>query len=256
MMDDLNEFTNLQPANREYLTAEPRQSGWEQALEVAGWVVVPFVFGVVKLYNNIPKLGLPGIIAISPDLASKLNLISKPQNSVLFRKHPFSESYIQASEYNPYLFREKIAELARVLIAAGASSFKVSADSTATTELVMQAGASMVAEGSIHATRQGATKIVWSFTGAGIRTGSLPEGLVWFNYEPEWQVIWYAAVSNGAASLAIDISIDSSHEFSADLASKFEKAGICLGGNFKDLGSSRVSIQVAFADSPPAGRAA
>ena len=75
---------------------------------------------------------------------------------------------------------------------------------------------------------------------------ALPEGLVWYPHEPQWDVIWKAAVHSGAKHQKFVISHDLAHEIDASLATKFLGAGFKLGGTFKEGGSSKLSVDVTF----------
>jgi len=251
--DDFSEFVERSPS---YLTIVPRPAGWEKVFEVAGWAIVPLIMGGFEIYGQLKKVGLPEVLVIAPESAVKWQVsgelefcIGGFKNNILYRRHPHLETvYIQASEYNPYLLREKIAELARVMISAGATSFELSADSANTKKLVMEATAPIVAQanGAFRVSGRGATKIMWSYTGMGSQNPSLPEALVWYENEPEWQVVWESAAYHGAKHHNIQICQETSHELGSDLAVKFQNAGFQLGGSFRTVSSSRLRVDVIF----------
>jgi hypothetical protein len=58
---------------------------------------------------------------------------------------------------------------------------------------------------ALKSERRTATRILWSFTGTGENTGTLPDGLFWFNHERLWQAIWESAVHRRAVSHKIEI---------------------------------------------------
>jgi hypothetical protein len=186
-------------------------------------------------------------MAIAPEVASELNFPPGSSGSgVLFRSHPYDETlYIRAAEYNAYILKEKIAELARVLISAGATSFEITANTASTAKLVLDA-TTMLGGGSFKAARRGATKVAWSYTGTGQNIGTLPDDLRWFNHQEDWQAMWESAVHYGAESHTLEIFQNMNHELSGMLAAKFEGAGFNLGGRFCDTSSSRLKVKVSF----------
>jgi hypothetical protein len=249
-------FSELAEKSPNYLMIVPRPGGWEKAFEVAGWAIVPFIKGGFEIYELLRKVGLPEVLVITPDRAANLQESGELEldmggmiNNVLFKRHPYRKTvYIQASEYNPYLLREKLAELARVMIAGGATSFELSVGGADTWKLVAEATAPIVAQanGAFRVSRRGATKITWSYKGEGNQSPCLPEGLVWYENEPEWQAVWESAAYHGAKHHKIQISQVASHEFSTHLAAKFQSAGFKLGGSFRTLSSSTLRFDIIF----------
>jgi hypothetical protein len=246
----LDQFLGTPESEREYLEVIPPTPGWKAALEAVGWVIVPVVQAGRVVYDKIRKAGLPTVAAVAPDVAEELYFpLGSNGSKVLFRRHPYDAvRYLPAAEYNPYVLKDKIAELARVMISAGATSFQITADTASTSELALDVAATVetAVSGSFKAARKGATKIIWSYSGNGQNTGTLPEGLFWFNHERDWQAIWESAVYGGAKSHAIEVFQDTGHELSGNLAAKFAGAGFQLGGSFRDTGSSRLKVEVDF----------
>jgi hypothetical protein len=248
--DEFAEFLETPSPGREYLTIVREPDAFEKGLIAAKWVIVPIV-GLGKLiYDAAKKYGLPDVALVRPNVADKLNFPSGGAvNNVLYRRHPYVDTtYIQAAEFNPYLFKDKISELARVMIAAGATSFDIAADTTKAEEIALDAGTTLEKQfgGSFRSSRKSAMKIDWSYTGAGKRSSALPDNLVWYNHEPQWDVIWNAAVHSGAKRLKLQVSHDLAHEIDANLAAKFQGAGFQLGGKLREVGSSKLSIDVTF----------
>ena len=246
----LDEILATPRSEREYLEIAPPMPGWRLALEVFGWVGVPVIQAGRVIYETWRKSGLPTVAIVSPDLASELYFpLGTNGNKVLFRGHPYDEArYLPAADYNPYIFKDKIAELARVLISAGATSFTISANTESTAEMTLDASGSVEAtvNGSFKAARKGATKVLWTYEGNGERVGALPDRLMWFNHEKDWQVIWDAAVHHRARSHSIEVFQNTNHELSGNLAAKFKGAGFQLGGSFRDTGSSNIKIDARF----------
>src|SRR5713101_7959807 len=155
----LDQFLSTPEAEREYLEVIPPAPGWRAALEAVGWVIVPVVQAGRVVYDLIRKVGLPTVAAVAPDVASELYFpLGSNGSKVLFRRHPYhSIRYLPAAEYNPYIFKDKIAELARVMISAGATSFEITADAASTSEMTLDAAASVEAtvSGSFKAARKG-----------------------------------------------------------------------------------------------------
>jgi hypothetical protein len=246
-----DQFLSTPDSERQYLEVIPPEPGWIQGLRALGWVVVPVIMGGRKLFEILQRSGLPPVAAVAHDVTSSLNFPLGPvESGILYKRHPYDEiCYLPAANYNPYIFKEKVAELARVLISAGATSFQITADSARTTEMALDAAA-MVVDASIKAERKSATKVVFSFTGTGENTGTLPGGLLWLDYEKDWQTIWDAAVHRGAKSVKLEIFQDVEHELRATLADKFSQAGFNLGGGFRGTASSRMKVEASFSTEP------
>lgn len=246
----LDQFLNSSPTDTEYLEIIPPTDGWQAALETAGWIIIPVIQAGRVVYDLIRKVNLPTIAAVPAPLAAQLKFpLGANGNKALFRRHPYDQlRYLPVAEYNPYVFKDKIAELARVMISAGATSFEIVADSASTSEIVAEASGFVQANvsGSLKASRKGATKILWSYSGSGESVGSLPEGLFWYYHEQDWQVIWESAVYSGAKSHSLEIHQDTSHEISSELAAKFTGAGFKLGGSFRQVGASNLKMLVTF----------
>jgi hypothetical protein len=242
----LDEFLRIHESEREYLEVSPPASGYIKALEAFGWVIVPVIQVGRVVLNILRKTGLPNVVAVTPEHATELKFpLGSSGSRVLFRRHPYDAfRYIPTAEYNTYILKDKIAELARVMISAGATSFQITADDASTSELVFDAAAMA----NVKASRKGATKIVWSYTGGGLNTGTLPDGLYWFNHEKSWQTIWESAVHHGAESIRLEIAQEGNHELSGSLAAKFKGAGFKLGGDFHGTSSSRLKVEVRFSE--------
>jgi len=246
----LDQFLSTPASQRQYLEIIPPMPGWRLALEVLGWFGIPVVQAGRVVYEIWRKSGLPTVAMVPPELASELYF---PRGSngdkVLFRCHPYDEiRYLPAAEYNPYIFKDKIAELALVMISAGATSFKITADAESAAEMSLDAAGLVetTVSGTLKAARKGATRVLWTYEGSGQNSSTLPDGLLWFNHEKDWQAVWDSAVYNGAKSHSIEIFQDANHELSGNLATKFAGAGFQLGGSFRETGSSHLKVQVNF----------
>jgi hypothetical protein len=248
--DELSRFLGTSSTEREYLTIVPEREAFETALVVLKWAIVPIVGLGQLIYDAARQMGLPDVALISPSVAEKLNFpIGGAIDNALYRRHPYADTtYIRAAEFNPFLFKNKVSELARVMIAAGATSFDISADTTLAEEIALDAGTTLEKQfgGSFRSSHKSAMKIGWSYAGAGKRSSTLPDGLVWYQHEPEWDVIWNATIHNGAKRQKLEISHDLTHEMDATLAARFHGAGFQLGGKFREVGASKLSIDVTF----------
>ncbi|HEY5210669.1 MAG TPA: hypothetical protein VIJ78_01045 [Pseudolabrys sp.] len=181
MSDALNRFLGTPESQREYLEIVPPTPGWKYGMEALGWVIVPVIQAGILVYDAIKKQDLPTVAAVTPEVASELKFpLGSSGSKVLFRRHAYDTvRYIPAAEYNPYIFKDKIAELARVMIAAGATSFEIAADAATTSEMTMDAADSVktMVSGSLKVVRKTATKMIWSYAGSGESAGTLPDNL-------------------------------------------------------------------------------
>jgi hypothetical protein len=249
--DEPGRFFETAEQEREYLVVEPDPSLLEKALEIAGWVAVPALFLGKHIYDLYKKGGLPPVASVNSQIANQLDFPQNgfPANGILYRRHPYVEtSYIEVAEYSPYLFKAKISECARILIAAGATAFDINASTAIADKLALNAAVTLGKEfgASFKSEHKGAMKFTWSFRGIGGAAGTLPQNLAFFNHEPEWQVIWDTARDKRGGKHQLQILQDLKHEIDAKLVADFKNAGFQIGGQFKEVGTSKLYIDVTF----------
>lgn len=235
---------------REYLVVTPPRGALGSTLLRLGWIVMPIVPASMYLYQLWQHSGLPDVISIEPRAAEPLRFTGGLRQDVLHRRHPLrGATYTPAADYNPYVLKDKMSELVRILAAAGAISAEISGDSSQTVSFAANASNAFGQElgGTLSSKRIDATRLHWSFRGAGVGTYELPYDLCWFDTQPEWQSMWESVVHHGVKYHNLVLEQENSIAIESSLAAKFGKAGFNLGGSFQDMAQSRISIEVHFA---------
>lgn len=180
-----------------------------------------------------------------------------PTINELYIAHPYKPCiYMPASRYEHLLFRDRIHEMSKVMMALGATEIRTiqndeyksfsKDDSTSQTSGSGRvggwaSGSGSYATGTEHSRNTGReSEIVINFKNDPLELPYIPKGLVWFNHESEWQQIAEARLNGNI--LEYELSLSSKQ---VNLVSDIERKNIeaqaralCVSGSFSQNTSS------------------
>lgn len=141
----------------------------------------------------------------------------------LYIAHPYKPGvYLPASQYEHLLFRERIHELSKVMMALGAtdirtiqndgyksshqneSSHKTTASGSYGHHFSVQGSYSSTSNNSSDSEKEAEIQI--NFKNDPLKLPYIPEGLVWFSHETEWQQIADARINGNILEYEIRLS--------------------------------------------------
>ena len=176
-----------------------------------------------------------------------------PQDGVLYVCHPVvHEIYYPTAQFHRRTFEHKFSEAIKLLMALGATEINVEHQagwgSEFSTNLNMPAGR---AGEQIGIAADGRSKkqhhLLFQTSSEGTSDPLVPDGLVWYPYEPTWQMVADARMqSSGLKCFSLSLQYDDDFGINADLEAKAGKAGFKLGGNFENHESTIWKIQGSF----------
>lgn len=146
-----------------------------------------------------------------------------PTINELYIAHPYKPGvYMPVSRYEHLLFRDRIHEMSKIMMALGATEIhsiqndeykSYSKDDFSSITSVSGrvggwgAGSGSYANGSVHSSNtERESEIVINFKNDPLKKPYIPEGLVWFNHENEWQQIAEARLNGNILEYELCLS--------------------------------------------------
>jgi hypothetical protein len=163
-----------------------------------------------------------------------------PMIGVLYVAHPaIFGKYYPAAEFHRLTFEHKFAEAVNLLMALGATNLKVEHIAGWSTEFSASMNVGLrpfIAEVDprFQNKKQSESAILFSASLDGTPSPCLPENLVWYHHEPNWQNIANGRLKYGMRDFSLTVRYEEDYGVNAALKGSAKKAGIKLGGEFKN----------------------
>ena len=201
-----------------------------------------------KLYNCTTAIG-----------TSELALLNfppgHPQDGGLYVGHPLEASaYYPFDSFHNLLFQHKFAEAIRLLMALGAKEIQIEHVEGWTEKEAGNITASLpmlFAEGGVSYKRKASNRETTLFTAVLDNPASphVPDGLLWYPYEPAWNAIANGCISHGMKAFALKVEHRESYGITTALAGAYK--GIGIGGEYKFRSFRKTSWSLAGSFVPP-----
>ncbi|MEO8287515.1 MAG: hypothetical protein ABI670_13900 [Chloroflexota bacterium] len=197
--------------------------------------------------------GMVDVLTIGYSVASVLQFQpGHPRPEVLYIGHPtLVGTYYPAANFHVLTFEHKFSEALRLLMCLGASSLMVervsgwSKELAASADLPMQL-TNVTAESG--AKKSSDSRIMFHAELDGDTEPRLPEGLVWYPFEPTWQAIAEGRLKYGIKNFSMVVEYSDDFNVNAELSAKAANIGLRLGGKFTELEKTIWHIDGGFPD--------
>lgn len=178
--------------------------------------------------------------------------LGHPQDGVLYVCHPaVHEIYYPAAQFHRLTFEHKFSEAIELLMALGAIEISVehqvgwgSEFSASLNVPIGKTGEQAGTAAGGHSKKQ--QHLLFQSSLEGTSEPLVPDGLVWYPYEPTWQIVANGRTQSGLKDFSLSLRYDNDFGINADLEAKAGKAGFNLGGNFENHESTIWKIQGSF----------
>lgn len=179
----------------------------------------------------------------------------KPNVGSVYAAHPCDESiFYPIASFHRLVFDDKVVSANRFLRSLGATSIRIESvrgwDKSISGNLTGQVnGADVGAEAG--RTSKSASNAVLETTFENECEPSVPKGLRWFAQEPLWQEVAEGRLEHGMRTFSLEVTYDEDHNINAGLKVKLEKAGLDIGGAFRDHVATTWKMTGTFNDKKP-----
>lgn len=175
-----------------------------------------------------------------------------PREGLLYIGHPAIPSvYYTTAEFHRVTFEHKFSEAVKLLMYLGAIKVRVEHisgwDKDFSAKLSVPLGnTSSNVQAEVGSTASSGSKLLYEATFAGSSEPKIPEGLVWFPYEPTWQSIAEGRSKFGLQNFSLSVCYEDDFGVNAGLKATIIKSGLELGGKFEDHQSTVWKIEGEF----------
>ena len=177
-----------------------------------------------------------------------------PRDRVLYVGHPAAATlYYPAAGFHRLTFEHKFAEAIRLLISLGATELEVehrrgwSSEFAANLDLAFPLFSVPVetdAKGGRK--RSGSSSALFRATLRGSENPLIPADMVWYPYEPTWELVAEGALHSGLREFELTVRYEDDYGVDAGLKLAVEKVGLDLGGSFQEHVSTSWKISGTF----------
>ena len=207
---------------------------------------------VAKAVNAARDQGV-NVLSVSRSESSVLQFpLGHPQDGVLYVGHPaVCEIYYPTAQFHRLTFEHKLSEAIELLMALGAIEINVEHQVGWGKEFSTNLNVPTGKEGEhVGTTASGDTEkqrhVLFQISLEGTSDPSVPDELVWFPQEPTWQQVARGRIKYGMKSFSISLRYENDFGINADLEVMAGKAGLNLGGKFKNHESTIWKVQGSF----------
>ena len=175
-----------------------------------------------------------------------------PQDGVLYVGHPtVHEIYYPTAQFHRLTFEHKLSEAIELLMALGAIEINVEHQvgwgKEFSTNLNVPTGKTGEQVGTTAGKNTEKQRhLLFQISLEGTSDPSVPDELVWFPHEPTWQQVARGRIKYGMKSFSISLRYENDFGINADLEVMAGKAGLNLGGKFKNHESTIWKVQGSF----------
>lgn len=200
---------------------------------------------------------VPGVEPVTYTEARAFDMpAGKPILGSVYAAHPCADDlFYPIASFHHLVFDDKVAEASRLLRSLGATRLRIESiqgwDKSISANLTGQInGADVGAEA--RSTSTSASNLVFEETYENDRTPSIPRDLRWYFREPLWQELAKGRLEHGMRTFSLEATYDEDHNINAGLKMKLEKAGLDIGGAFREHVASTWKMTGTFNNIKPA----
>ena len=173
-----------------------------------------------------------------------------PQKKVLYVGHPTKpEIYYPFAEFHRFVFEHKFSEAMELLMALGASEFKVKYIKGWKSDFSSKFGLSITKwkpQIETSKDKNADSKLLFKGVLKSKKKPKLPKGLAWYPFEPTWQKIAKGRLKYGLKDFSLTVQYNNDYGINAKLKMKVIKAGLNIGGKFEDHKKTEWRIEGKF----------
>lgn len=250
-------------AERQTKTGSPPNTGldWKTVASIAGSLVIGGRWGLIgsaiaaaeKAYEAWRRVGQAGLDVKQISDAEAANLgfpPGHPRRGTLYVGHPTAKSvYFTTASFHRMVFEHKFAEAVELLMSLGASHIEVehvhgwSREFSATMATPIASGC-LDASASSNSAQTSSILFKADFTNT--TQPRLPDNMVWYSHEPNWQNVAKGRLSYGMQEFSLTVTYQDDYGVNAKLGAKAQKAGLDVGGAFGEHMSTTWKITGKF----------
>lgn len=200
------------------------------------------------------------LLEIDHTLAATLQFpIGHPRLDVVYAGHPADwRIYVPMADFHRFLFEHKVAEAQRLLRSLGATSITVEHIEGWDQSVGISANVGVPSAESTGITASGGRllgherSVMATMDLDPTEPPSVPDNLVWMPHEPLWQEIAEARIRSGLKSFTLDVRSTDDYGINASLKVAVNKAGLDVGGDFRQHKSTIWRMAGTFGEVPGA----
>jgi len=245
-------ITNENQQNDQNITSKIIKVARDIIRPVSTVILLETVKQVVHAYQEARAKGLD-VRMIPKRWIPNFNLPpGHPRDGVLYVAHPaIREVYVPVADFHRFTFEHKFSEILSLLMHLGSKKIHVehvcgwghdfaSKLSAGIPQADLTIGASM--ENKSETSRH----ILYEAELEGTDVPELPSTLVWYQHEPTWQKVAEGRLKFGLKKFSLKLQYQDDYGVNANLKVKAQKAGLDLGGEFKNNESTTWAINGGF----------
>lgn len=205
--------------------------------------------------TTVESLANRGALVVAADVAERELAFppGHPRIDHAYAAHPLrTERYLPVASFHQQLFEQKASELVTLLAALGAERVTVRAARGYREGAGFSLGASLPVD-AINAQESGSKQrsiaqtlmVEETFVVSG--PPRIPDGLVWFDHEPNWQALARRRIEFGTSTFRIELSYDEDFGVDGGLVAALEGVGVRVGGSFRAFERTRWEFEGTFA---------
>jgi hypothetical protein len=179
------------------------------------------------------------VVLVGRALASQLNFPTRtPEENAVYIGHPYVPGlYYPAASFHRDLYGHKVDELARLLVALGATSFQIELGRGGSMGKNIGAAINVeaVAIGAV-VKRAIASKesLVFRARALGSQSPKLPHDLVWYpERQPEWKRFVEPRLRREIDEFSLEVSASEDYGITGQLSASVAKLGLTTGGTYE-----------------------
>ena len=163
-----------------------------------------------------------------------------PRERLVYAKHPAKPTmYFPLAGFHRLTFEHKFAEVIRLLAALGASSIQAEHVKGLGREFAANLAGTFAATGESATmeaghTRSDNSRLLFTSTLEGHASPTIPDDLVWYPFEPMWQMIANNRTKHGLKKFSLTLTYTDDFGINASLKAQLSKASLEIGGNFEE----------------------
>jgi hypothetical protein len=218
----------------------------------------PYIMGVefvLGIYNGIKKLIQKEIEIVTISNSQANNLIfppGHPQKGCVYVCNPVQpKAYFPLAEFHRMMLESKFSEIISILMSLGAESISVERIIGINSEITIECDAKTVTKDSvgcsISQTKNQDKSFIFDAKLKPKNKPKLPNKLVWYEFEPTWQVITNGRMECGLQKFMLNVTYLENYGITADLNSSIKGNGLSVGGEFKEHQSTIWKVSGEFA---------
>jgi hypothetical protein len=215
---------------------------------------------VVREYNNVHSfrgnLDIQIISRESPLLASMRTPAGYFARGTVYARHPVNvDWFCPVADYHNYLLSQKQAEFLHLMVCLGAKSISRQHSESVNDAAALKASAAAPHNvGTVNLGGSGYETVGKSLLFAGNATITeppfspphIPDGLFWYQSEPEWQAIAKPRMGGASGTWNSTFRYNSDYGISMELSVALKEAGLNIGGSFVEMKNTEITYTVDF----------